>query len=362
MVVDGIHDGVDCFISEIGEIKISGITDEQLNVRIETGGTEIFNESYYALKGNVVIHEIGEMIRSHFSLHDPKGMSNNVVSYYQAPLSITAVFSDKQDTVRRSFNAYYSRCRTSVSPSDVFFLTHESTIRTAHDRMEYLTFTAHKGMSVDISIAYMDAGKYKTVSEQVDATAGMLAVSFSLDKIVRRSGIAVSSITYYDVLLKKDGAVKDKVRFINDKRLYRNITNFIYRNAFGMPETMAFTGLVEYSPELEGETVELLQRTVRTSSRYIDSRTANSGYLDTRQYGKALDLITADSLQLYDTKTLTEVVVTDIDFSHRRTGSEKINVSLTFCQASRLHLAFGRTGDNGIYGRIFDRTFDNTFE
>ena len=97
MVVDGIHDGVDCFISEIGEIKISGITDEQLNVRIETGGTEIFNESYYALKGNVVIHEIGEMLRSHFSLHDPKGMSNNVVSYYQAPLSITAVFSGKQD-------------------------------------------------------------------------------------------------------------------------------------------------------------------------------------------------------------------------------------------------------------------------
>ena len=219
-------------------------------------------------------------------------------------------------------------------------------------------------MSVDISIAYMDAGKekYKTVSEQVDATAGMLAVSFSLDKIVRRSGIAVSSITYYDVLLKKDGTVKDKVRFVNDDRQYRNVTNFIYRNAFGMPETMAFTGLVEYSPELEGETVELLQRTVRTSSRYIDSRTANSGYLDTRQYGKALDLITADSLQLYDTKTLTEVVVTDIDFSHRRTGSEKINVSLTFCQASRLHLAFGRTGDNGIYGRIFDRTFDNTFE
>lgn len=341
MVVDGIHDGVDCFISEIGEIKISGITDEQLNVRIETGGTEIFNESYYALKGNVVIHEIGEMLRSHFSLHDPKGMSNNVVSYYQAPLSITAVFSDKQDTVRRSFNAYYSRCRTSVSPSDVLFLTHESTIRTAHDRMEYLTFTAHKGMSVDMSIAYMDAGKekYKTVSEQVDATAGMLAVSFSLDKIVRRSGIAVSSITYYDVLLKKDGTVKDKVRFVNDDRQYRNVTNFIYRNAFGMPETMAFTGLVEYSPELEGDPVELLQRTVRTSSKYIDSRTVNSGYLDTRQYGKVLDLITTDSLQLYNTETSTEVVTTDIDFSHKRTGNEKINVSLTFRQASRLHLA-----------------------
>ena len=55
-------------------------------------------------------------------------------------------------------------------------------------------------------------------------------------------------------------------------------------------------------------------------------------------------------------------MTTDIDFSHKRTGNEKINVSLTFRQASRLHLAFERTGDNGIYGRIFDRTFDNTFE
>lgn len=116
------------------------------------------------------------------------------------------------------------------------------------------------------------------------------------------------------------------------------------------------------SPELEGDPVELLQRTVRTSSKYIDSRTVNSGYLDTRQYGKVLDLITTDSLQLYNTETSTEVVTTDIDFSHKRTGNEKINVSLTFRQASRLHLAFERTGDNGIYGRIFDRTFDNTFE
>lgn len=160
--MDGIHDGVDCFISEIGEIKISGITDEQLNVRIETGGMEIFNENYYALKGNVVIHEIGEMLRSYFSLHDPKGMSSNVVSYYQAPLSITAVFSDKQDTVRRSFKAYYSRCCTSLSPSEALFLTHENSVRTAYDRMEYLTFIVREGISVDIGVAYLDMGRENT--------------------------------------------------------------------------------------------------------------------------------------------------------------------------------------------------------
>lgn len=362
MVVDGIHDGVDCFISEIGEIKISGITDEQLNVRIEIGGMEIFNENYYALKGNVVIHEIGEMLRSYFSLHNPKGMSSNVVSYYQAPLSITAVFSDKQDTVRRSFNAYYSRCCTSLSPSEALFLTHENSVRTVYDRMEYLTFIVREGISVDIGVAYLDMGreKYKRTGQELDAVLGMVALSFSLGRVAGMSGIEASSIIYYDVMLKENGAVKDKVRYVNDDRQYRNVTNFIYRNAFGMPETMSFIGLAEYIPELEGDLVELLTKTTRTDTRYMDCRTVNSGYLSARQYAKALDLVTTDTLYLYDGDTLKEVVVTDIDFSHKRTGSEKINVSLTFRQASRRHLAFGRTGN--IRERIFDKTFDYTFE
>lgn len=228
--------------------------------------------------------------------------------------------------------------------------------------MEYLTFRVREGISVEIGVAYLDAGneRYRRVTKDFGDTNGMLAFSLSLERVAALSGIGTASILFYDAMLKENGIVKDKVRFINDQRRYRNITNFIYRNAFGMPETMAFTGLVEYSPELEGETVELLQRTVRTDAEYIDSRTANSGYLDTRQYGKALDLITTDSLQLYNTETLTEVVVTEIDFSHKRTGSEKINVSLTFRQASRRHLDFVRAGN--IRGRIFDKTFDYTFE
>lgn len=360
--MDGIHDGVDYFTSEIGEIEVSGIRDEQLNFRIENGGAEIFNENYYALNGNVVIRDVGEMLRSYFPLHAPRGMSNNVISYTRLPLYITAVFSDKQGTVRKSFKAYYSRCRTLVSPSDVLFLTHENTVRTACDRMEYLTFRVREGITLEIGVAYLDAGKsrYRRVTRDFGTGNCMFAFSFALEWVAELSGIGTASILFYDAMLKENGIVKDKVRFVNDKRRYRNVTNFIYLNAFGMPETMAFTGLVEYSPELDGETVELLKGSARTDAGYIDSRTVNSGYLDTRQYGKALDLITTDSLQLYDTETLTEVVPTEIDFSHKRTGSEKINVSLTFRQASRRHLDFVRAGN--IRGRIFDKTFDYTFE
>lgn len=362
MVIDGVYDGMDCFISEIEEIRISEIKNELLNVQILVGDTEIFNENYYASDNTVKIYETGKILRDYFLLEEPKGISDNVIFYHLPPLSVTIVVSDGQETVRNSFNAYFSRCRASVLPSDALFLTHENTIRTAYDRMEYLTFIVREGIAVDIGIAYLNIGKekYKRISQELDVVPGMVAFSFSLGRVAEISGIDMSSIIYYDVMLKDNETVKDKVRFINDNRQYRNVTNFIYQNAFGMPETMTFTGLTEYSPELEGDLVELLQKTVRTDTGYIDSRTVNSGYLDTRQYGKALDLITTPSLYLYDTEILKEVVITDIDFSHKRTGSEKINVSLTFRQASRLHLAFRRIGN--IRERIFDQTFDYTFE
>lgn len=362
MVVDGIYNGTYCFISEIEEIRISEIRNELLNVRILVGGTEIFNENYYASDNTVKIYETGKILRDYFLLEEPKGISDNVIFYYLPSLPVTIVVSDGQETVRNSFNAYFSRCRTSVLPSDTLFLTHENTIRTAYDRMEYLTFIVREGISVEIGVAYLNMGKekYKIISQGLDGCSGMVSVLFSSGRIAEISGVDVPSIIYYDVMLKENDVVKDKVRFVKDDRRYRNVANFIYQNAFGMPETMTFTGLTEYSPELEGDLVELLQKTVRTDTGYIDSRTVNSGYLDSRQYDKVLDMITTASLHLYDSDTLKEVVITDIDFLHKRFGNEKINVTLTFRQASRMHLAFRRAAN--IHERIFDKSFDRTFE
>ena len=53
MVVEGIYNGTYCFISEIEEIRISEIKNELLNVQILVGGTEIFNENYYASDNTV---------------------------------------------------------------------------------------------------------------------------------------------------------------------------------------------------------------------------------------------------------------------------------------------------------------------
>ena len=362
MVVEGIYNGTYCFISEIEEIRISEIKNELLNVQILVGGTEIFNENYYASDNTVKIYEIGKILRDYFLLEEPKGISDNVIFYHLPSLPVTIVVSYGQETVRNSFNAYFSRCRTSVSPSDTLFLTHENTIRTAYDRMEYLTFIVREGISVEIGVAYLNMGKekYKMISQELDGCSGMVSVLFSSGRIAEISGVDVPSIIYYDVMLKENGVVKDKVRFVKDDRRYRNVTNFIYQNAFGMPETMTFTGLAEYSPELEGDLVELLQKTARTDTGCIDSRTVNSGYLDSRQYDKVLDMITTTSLHLYDSDTLKEVVVTDIDFLHKRIGNEKINVTLTLRQASRMHLAFRRAAN--IHERIFDKSFDRTFE
>lgn len=361
MVIEGIYDGVDCFITSIEEVRISDIAGERLQVKIQVGGPEIFNETYYASGNTVKLYEVGEILRSHFVLPEPRKTETEISGYVFLALHVTMTFTDGQDTEQRVFYAFYNRCHTSITPSDVCFLNHENIIRTTTGRMEYLSYLTCKGLSYDIGIAHISEGKesYKTISEEEGGRASACS-SFSIDRISQWSGIAVSSILYYDVMLKLDGVVKDKVRFVNDDRRYRNVTNFIYLNAFGLPETMTFTGLVEYAPELEGDLVELTAKSIRANAGYIDSRTVNSGYLSVSRYAKALDLVTAEALFLYDAEAFEEVVVTDIDFSHKRTGSEKINVSLTFKKAARLHASFKRTAN--VRKKIFDKTFDYTFE
>lgn len=359
----GIENGKTYFSSGLSEIGIYGVSGDKLHVRITEQGTEIFAEDYYAVDGDVILYEVDRLLKSHFRLNNPAEATGAGNWHGAHRLSLEFAFTDNQGTVRISCYAFFCRVATPVTPADALFLTHEHTMRTAPDRMEFLTFMTLEGVTVEIGVAYLDQNRkerYKLVAYNLLSKNWMETYRLSLKEVSALSGIGIASILYYDVLMKQDGVVKDKVRFIHDTRQYRHAVSFIYQNAFGMPETMTFTGLTEYVPELEGELADLLLKSVRTESRFVDIRTVNSGYLNARQYAKLLDLVTSDSLCLYDDGKATEIVITDMDFQHKPTGNEKINVSLTFRKAARRQLAFDRTAN--VRQRIFDKTFDHTFE
>ena len=361
MVVKGISNGMIGFTSAANEIEVSQIAGGKLNVRILHLGMELFNENYYPQDGKVYIYELGDMLRENIDPVVPEGMSRTFDRYLAPHFPAEIIFSDDADTVPVSVNLFYCRCKTLVSPLDPVFFTHENTVRTAPGRMEHLTLYAANGdTSIDVGVAYLGEGRerYKTYTQSVTYPY-LGCYSFAIEDVAKKAAVDLSAILYYDVILKENGTRKDKVRFINDKRQYRDITRFIYTNTFGLPETATFTGLTEYAPELEGDIVEMLRGNARPDARYMDIRTVNSGYVNATRYRKILDLITSPSVHIYDENRIDEVVITDIDFTHKRTGNEKINVSLTYRRVGRNHLEFGRTAN--IRTRIFDNTFDYTF-
>lgn len=361
--VDGIESGKNYFTSEIETICIHGVQGDKLHVSITDLGVFLLEEDYYAVDGCVTLYEVGRLLQSRFQLKDPSEVIRLDNRWHGSQrLSLEFKFTDEQGTVSISCYAFFCRASSSVSPSDTLFLTHEHTIRTAPNRLEFLTMMTLTGVTVDVSIVYLDVEgeeHNRLVNYGLLSENWLDCYLFSLPYIASLAGLSTTSILYYDALLKLNGTLKDKVRFINDTRQYRHLTKFIYQNAFGLPETITFTGLAEYAPELEGELVDLLQKTFHTDVRYIDARTINSGYLNSFQYAKALDLLTSESICLYDAGKAEKVVITDIDFNHKPVGNEKINVSLTVQKATRNHLAFERIAN---IRKIFDYTFDRTFE
>lgn len=361
MVVTGISDGMTYFTSSINEIEVSQIVGDNLKIRILNMGMELFNENYTPMDGKVSLYNLGDMLRDNIKYEVPEGMSRTLDRYTASHFPVQVYLMDNQNQFPISFTLFYCRCHTSVSPLAPVFFTHEKTIRTAADRMEHLTaYAGDTNTYIEVGVAYLSGSleKYKTYRQSMTHPY-LGCYNLSIKEVAKKANVALSSILYYEAILKVDGVQKDKVRFIHDQRRYRNVTRFIYTNAFGLPETATFTGLDEFAPELEGNIMELLRGSARPESRFIDVHTVNSGYVDAARYRKLLDLITSPSIFIYDGERMDEVVITDIDFTHKRIGNEMINVSLTYRKAGRNHLGFDRTVVTRT--RIFDSTFDNSF-
>ena len=262
----------------------------------------------------------------------------------------------------RSVTVWYSRGRVSTGvPEPGMIYSRYKSVNTAIGREEYLPFFADAAMTLHIGVAHVRNGveKYTRKSVALGGRTGMLAFRVSPARIASLSGISADAILYYEVTVTAGIGSADQIRYCMDRHYYRNTSNFIYLNSFGLPETIALTGLVEYNPELNGEIVSLMQEDIRIDPGLSDVRTVNSGYLSIAKYKALTDMITSADIRVYDTAGQRKIVVTDVDLLHRRSGSEMFSVTVTYRPSERGHMGFERIR-NDKKG-IFDRTFDYTF-
>ena len=92
----------------------------------------------------------------------------------------------------------------------------------------------------------------KTIKLELSGTDRMTAYNMSPVKISRLSGVQCDNIISYDARIT-NGTLTDLVRYVLDRQNHREMHQFLYYNVFGLPESISFSGLVQYSPELEGD-------------------------------------------------------------------------------------------------------------
>lgn len=358
MVTNLVNDSY-VFSSDMQDIRIADVHDK-LSLRIEVDGQEALSEIYYPDHSNtVIICDPGDIINEYFVRPDLNGGDDRVAL---PPMEVRLELSDSESTENYTLHVFYSRYHVSFDPqTDFIFYSRYKIKHIRQNSIDYLSFFVSARTEVFIDIIYMESGSSikKTIKLEQSGTDRMTAYNMSPVKISRLSGVQCDNIISYDARIT-NGTLTDLVRYVLDRQNHREIHQFLYYNVFGLPESISFSGLVQYSPELEGDIADLTKQKRRFSPFFNDLRTVNTGYLDENKYKALVDMLTSPVQRWYDTPSLPmEIIITNIDFTHTKMGNQRVNVNLTFCPASRKHQVFDRYS---FGGGIFDYTFDRTFE
>lgn len=347
------------FSADMEDIRITDV-HEKLVFKMTVDGQEALSEVYYPDSGNaVVICDPGDIINEYFVRPELGGGDDRIAL---PPMTVQLSLSDSEATAEYTLYVFHSRYRVSFELLTGFIFYSRYKIKhIRQNTIDYLSLFVSDKTKVYLDIIYLESGNSvkKTVELQLSDANRMMAYNMSPVKVGKLASLRADNILSYDARIT-DGTLTDLVRYVIDRKNHREIHQFLYYNVFGLPESISFSGLVQFSPELEGDIADMVKLKRRFNPFFNDLRTVNTGYLDENKYKALIDMLTSPVQRWYDTPSLPmEIIITDIDFTHTKMGNQRVNVNLTFCPASRKHQVFDRYS---FRGGIFDYTFDRTFE
>ena len=371
MVISGTNGGSYCH--DFGDVVLSDVTD-YLTVQYTVtfpGGTDEFVEHYsHDSKNEVHISNLGDLAFNYFPNFDFD--FNNAKSSNYAVL-IQASIRNDMGTELGSFcqSFYYASCRTNLDRAYTYmgFLTRYYRRKIREQQAAFVAFfnrnqTLYAGVSYKINgddfwkefpITFSAAAEWMfTINLDAAKIAELLNAAAS-------TTVAVKDINYFIVYLKYKGAVADAIQFDVDHRKHPSEKNFIFYNAFGVPETLCFRGSDSRTAELEAQFATMKKKYRKLNSNINVVHDVNSGYITQIDRDNAEDLANSSYVWLYDNHTLLdEITITEIEFEDKLPRTAPINVRLKYRIAETCQRKIER--NMNIDYRIFDHTFGDTFE
>lgn len=370
MVISGTNSG--CFCRDFGSVVLSDITGKisvsyllYLPDNTQTSITEYYTPDN---NGDVHINDLGTLILSYFSSM-PINLSDACV--YDLSILMEAQIFDESGERLNGFSQrfYYSNCHTSISAPYKYrgFLSRHRRRKILPNQAHFIGFF-QKAQQLGIGVSYRSGteSKWTEFVQDVADTGYLYYRNLSLDTVVSllqsNTDIIVSpeDVFYFIVYLKADGQVVDAMQLDIDRTHYPAVSHFVYRNCFGVPDTLQFVGKDNRTSEMEATYVNIQRQYRKINTKYNVYHDINSGYINDTLRDCVEDLVNSDVF-LYDNTTLGErVTITETAFDESRPRTEPINVRLKYRLARECQRTIDR--DMTLDYRIFDHTFGDTFE
>lgn len=332
------------FSSALDKIVFS--TDQaSATFRLSLGEQEILNETYVPdANGKVSIVDLHDLVEPY--------LASNLIEQFSYQITDAA-----KATVSKNFVVQFCAAEASVDAKPFMESYFLSTLLgekvTSSGRKEFLHLVVFEATPVSVTCLFLTSSGYQTKNVSLDELTGLnqvVTIDVSPDKFTDEAGELFS----YTVNVGNRSQV-----FQMDLSCPDAAPCLLFTNSFGCQETIYCTGTHTLDPEY-GRSSTVIDGKFR--NYYIEEKRtfkANTGLLNTAMSLWADDLFRSKEIYLLEgIQPGKEVTITDSE--SKRTNDLDALPAYTFeyryAQRNQNILQLPRAG------RVFDNTFDNTFE
>ncbi len=333
------------FVSEFARLTFTSV-EQNVSFVVLKGSEEVFRTSFFTdSRGRVTVYDLDRLLETLI----PDLYAEFTFLINDVPLGME--------------NVKIFRCATSVNePGQTFipdfFLTSSMAERnTCHGRYECLSAYCETETPVVAECAYYLAdGSLTTVNVDVAIVNGAASIDVSPDLFENPD---LGQLVAYVI-----NCGRRQARFRVLAYMPEYSPAVIFRNSFNCWETMYLTGTKETSSSYERSVAYICGR---LRNYHIDETMtfkANTGPLRPGELPIALDLARSKEVFMLNANgsTGTEITITDANIKHSNEDSEIKDLTITYRLADIRNIAFDTARPPMLFNKIFDKTFDNTYE
>ena len=319
-------------------------SDTYVDISIEVNSIEVLSERYVPdANGQVVLYDVGNLLQPY------------LVSSLRGLVDINYTSAGTTENV--GFLCFYTTAMIEESTElflSTHFLTHATEKNTAVGRKEQLFFYVDEPTAVTCT-AYYDDGSSVVIPGQTFDQYGTIAM---IDASPIYFTAAAKQLINYTITA---GSRTARFTCVPPCEFAPAL---LYRNSFGVEETIYCVGTETLEPKYNYTTANIAGAYLNIDVEEVKSFHALTGVLTTAMANSADDLFRAPMVQLFTLDANSQIIrgrqVTITDAKSLRSNDSNFlpNFEFEYRYSQNNHNIFDKT----VAGRIFDDTFDYSFE